>query len=174
MPTVKTVEAGRFKLPVLIDTREQLPFSFEGLMCDKADGGGPLTVETQRATLRSGDYSLYGFETLVAIERKSLSDLYGTLGQGRERFERELERLAAMRWAAVVIEADLAEIITQPPPHSQLDPKTVFRSILAWSVRYPNVHWLPCGDRRLAEVTTFRLLERFVKEYTSREEPKAS
>jgi hypothetical protein len=40
----------------------------------------------------------------------------------------------------------------------------VFRSILAWTVRFPTIHWIPAGPRRLAEVTTFRLLERFLKE----------
>lgn len=161
-------ESGRFLVPVVIDTREQLPFSFEGLTCDAVDGGGPLTIPTCRGTLASGDYSLLGFESFVAVERKSLADLYSTLGQGRERFERELERLAAMDFAAVVIEATWPEIVADPPPHTELPPKTVFRSILAWSVRYPRVHWFPAGPRRLAEVTTFRLLERWLKEELSK------
>ncbi len=160
-------KAGRFLVPVVIDTREQLPFSFDGLTCDRADGGGALTVPTQRGTLASGDYSLLGYESRVAVERKSLSDLYGTLGQGRERFERELERLAVMDFAAVVIEATWPEVCSEPPPHKQLSPKTVFRSIIAWSVRYQRIHWIPAGPRRLAEVTTFRILERFLKEHVS-------
>lgn len=163
--------AGRFVLPLKCDTREQSPYSFEGIGWDAADGGGPgkvLTIETVRGTLASGDYSLLGHETRVAVERKSLSDLYGTLGQGRDRFERELERLAVMEWAAVVVEATWPEVCTEPPPHTKLAPKTVMRSILAWSVRYPKVHWIPAGPRRLAEVTTFRLLERFLKEDLNR------
>jgi DNA excision repair protein ERCC-4 len=95
--------------------------------------------------------------------------LYGTLGQGRDRFERELARLAAMAWAACVIEATWPELCAEPPPHTQLPPKIVFRSILAWSVRYPRVHWFPAGPRRLAEVTTFRLLERWLKEELGKE-----
>lgn len=154
---------GAFLIPVIVDTREQAPYSFAGLTCDASDGGGPLTVPTVRGTLASGDYSLVGYAG-IAIERKSIADLYGTIGQGRERFERELVRLNELDFAAVVIEASFPEICSEPPPHTKLPPKTVFRSILAWSVRYPRVHWFPCGDRRLAEVTTFRLLERYVKE----------
>jgi hypothetical protein len=167
MPSPKLIKNGVFQIPVIIDTREQLPFSFAGLTCDVSDGGGPLTVPTIRDTLPSGDYSLQGYAG-IAIERKSLADCYHTIGQGRDRFERELLRLSDLKFAAVVIEATWPEVCAEPPPHTLLPPKVVFRSILAWSVRYPRVHWLPCGDRRLAEVTTFRLLERFVKEELSR------
>lgn len=164
MPRPKLVNPhGAFLIPVICDTREQSPYTFAGLTCDASDGGGPLTVPTIRETLASGDYSLQGHAG-IAIERKSLPDLYGTIGQGRDRFERELERLNKLDFAAVVIEATWPEVCAEPPPHTKLPPKTVFRSILAWSVRYPRVHWLPCGPRRLAEVTTFRLLERYVRE----------
>ena len=158
---------GSFIGTVKQDTREQVHYTFEDIGWDAQDGGGPdkvLTIETVRGTLRSGDYSLLGFETKVAVERKSLADLYGTIAQGRDRFERELARLAAMQFAAVVIEADWPTICAAPPPHTKLAPKTVFRSIIAWTVRFPTIHWIPAGPRRLAEVTTFRLLERFLKE----------
>lgn len=168
MARPKLVRDGRFLIPVVVDTREQKPFDFLDLQCDAADGGGPLTVDTVRGTLASGDYSLAGFEQRVACERKSLEDAYGTIGQGRDRFERELARLNEMEFAAVVVEATWEELCIEPPPHTKLPGKIVFRSILAWSVRYPRVHWIPAGPRRLAEVTTFRLLERFAKEVGSR------
>ena len=68
----------------------------------------------------------------------------------RDRFERELERLSAMDWAAVVVEATLETIVRDPPPYSELSPKTVYRSLLAWSVRYP-VRWVTAGPRELVE-----------------------
>lgn len=170
MPRPKLVDdTGRFLIPVVVDTREQLPFSFAGMHCDGIDGGCPLTVPTVRGTLASGDYSLKGFEARVAIERKSLADWYGTLGKGRARFERELERLTQYEFAAVLIEASLTDIATNPPARSELSPKTVYRSMIAWTVRYP-IRFIPCDCRRLAEVTTFRLLERFLKECPSTEE----
>lgn len=151
---------------VLIDTREQLPFAFAGLLADAAQGGGPLEVRTRRWTLQQGDYSIGGFEGRVAVERKSLEDLYGTLGSGRQRFVAELERLSAppMEFAAVVVEADFWEILTAPPVYSKLPPKTVHRSVIAWQQRYPSIHWWTLRNRRLAEITTFRILERFWKE----------
>lgn len=163
---------GRFVAAVKADTREQFPYAFKGIGWDAQDGGGPdkvLTIETVRGTLKSGDYSLVGFEKRVAVERKSLSDCYSTIGQGRDRFERELARLNEMEWAAVVVEATWPELVSEPPPHTKLPPKIVFRSIVAWTVRYQRVHWIPAGPRRLAEITTFRLLERFLREDLSKE-----
>ena len=50
------------ELPVIIiDSREQIPYEFEG---------------SQVGTLKSGDYSLDGFQDRVAVERKSKADLY--------------------------------------------------------------------------------------------------
>jgi ERCC4-type nuclease len=151
---------------VLIDTREQHPYRFEGLRSDAREGRRPLAVQTERATLRSGDYSLCAWCDYVAVERKSVSDLFGTLGQGRERFERELLRLAEMEFAAVVVEANWSEVLA-PQPHSQLNPKTVHRSVIAWQQRHPRVHWWFCGDRWLAEVTTFRILERWWRDHAT-------
>lgn len=145
---------------VVIDTREQRPFEFAGLTSDARHGRRPLVVPTTVGTLGQGDYSLVGLSDTVAVERKSHADLVGTLSQGRERFERELERLAGLLWAAVVVEADWAQVLAGHD-RSRLNPKTVHRSVIAWQQRYPSIHWWFCTDRRLAEVTTFRILERW-------------
>lgn len=154
-----------FPRAIVVDTREQLPFSFGGLRADVSYGAGnsaTLIIELVTGTLAAGDYSLWGFTDQVAIERKSIADLFGTLSQGRDRFVRELERMQdTLQFAAVVVEADWSEILNRPPLYSELPPKIVHRSVLAWQQRYPRVHWWMMPDRRLAEVTTFRILERF-------------
>lgn len=149
---------------VLIDTREQRPYTFAGLNADAKDGGGELAIPTRVETLPSGDYSLAGYADRVAVERKSLADLYGTLGKGRDRFVRELDRLNAMEWACVVVEAEWSTILADPPERSRLNPKTVWRSVLAWMQRYPRVHWLTVAGRDMGQVATFRVLERFLRE----------
>lgn len=148
---------------VIVDSREQSPFTFRGFRGDASQKRRPLVVRTVVAGLASGDYSIEGFENRVAVERKSLSDLFGTLGNGRERFERELQRLSAMEFAAVVIEAGWSSIIGSPPPQSKLTPKTVFRSVIAWQQEFPGIHWWTLDTRSLAEHATFRILERFWK-----------
>lgn len=56
----------------VVDTREQLPLDL-----------APL--QTVAGTLSTGDYSVRGLEHAIAIERKSLGDLLGCVGQHRER-----------------------------------------------------------------------------------------
>lgn len=73
-------------MKIIIDTREQTPFDFGKFEC-------PVVTDT----LATGDYSLTGLEDRVAAERNSLDDLLGCLiGEGRERFERELVRAAGL------------------------------------------------------------------------------
>ena len=145
---------------ILYDFREKAPYRFTGIQADACDNYLPMKIDAQKAVLKTGDYTVEGLESRVAIERKSLADLYGTLGQHRERFEREHQRLAAMDFAAVVVEADWYTILNAAPVFSSLSPKTVYRTILSWTMRF-GVTWFLMGTRDLAEETTFRLLERF-------------
>lgn len=150
---------------VVIDTREQRPYTFGGIVSDARDGRRPVLVSLVGGTLKAGDYSIEGLEQRIAVERKSLADLFSTLGQGRGRFQRELQRLNdSYDYAAVVCEEDWAAIVADPPERSMLRPKTVHRSVIAWQMRFSKVHWWMCPGRPFAERTTFRLLERYWKE----------
>lgn len=149
---------------VIRDTREQRGWDFTGIRSDADTGRRVLTVNVQAGTLGQGDYSILGMEQWVAIERKSAADLFGTLAQGRKRFTAELVRLQTLQFAAVVVEADWRTVLLDPPRHSRLNPKTVHRSVLAWTQRFKGVHWFMCPTRDMAEVTTFRILERFWKD----------
>ena len=150
---------------VLVDSREQAPYAFESI---PATGIHQYVVPTRVVGIPSGDYSIDGMQHLIAIERKSLEDLYGTLGAGRERFEREVERLNEMQFAAIVIEADVREL-WRPSEFrsqwvSQLNPRSVEGTVIAWSIRWPHVHWWTMGSRRAAELRTFATLKRFWEE----------
>lgn len=145
---------------VIVDSREQWPYSFQGYTTDAAKKNRPWIIPLEVAGLRTGDYSLKGFENQIAIERKSLADLYSTLGQNRDRFQREFERLAEMEFAALVIEADWGSIIGEKPERSKLHPKVMYRTLLSWQERY-GVHVMPMPTRGFAERTTLRMLETF-------------
>lgn len=140
--------------PIIIDKREQLPYSFKTV-------SDPPPV-TKNSTLKSGDYSIEGFEHLVAIERKTPEDLFGSMGRRRKPFEREFQRLAELKYACLMIEDDWWNILKNPPVYSKMNPKSVWRSCLAWSVKYGvHVFW---GHRRAhAERITYALLENFWK-----------
>ena len=113
-------------LTILIDTREQLPLEFPGF-------------ETLTATLQTGDYSVIcdgqDLRDVVAIERKSLSDMLGCIGASRERFERELVRLQAIRFHALVIECPMIRLV-ESNRFSTLTPRQVMGSLLAWVFKY--------------------------------------
>jgi len=145
---------------VLVDGREKLPYRFEGLQADAKQWYRPLVVPTEWAHLTTGDYSIKGLVDRVAIERKSLADLYTTLGRRRTQFEREHERLAELDFAAVVVESNWDEAIENPPEWSKLKPKCIHRTFCSWTEKH-DVHWHFMSNRRLAEITTFRLLEKF-------------
>ncbi len=123
---------------VLIDKREKLPLAF------------PHCV-TEGVILPEGDYSAKvggrSLHDVVAIERKSVADLLGSLGNGRERFERELARLADLRFKALVIEGDMAAV-TAGTRFSTLTPRQTISPVLAWTFKYgvapifaPNRAW---------------------------------
>ncbi len=85
------------KPTVLIDTREQTPFTFVNFR--------NWIGNAYRQKLDNGDYSIAGMEGLLALERKTLSDLISTLIQKRQRFFRCCENLAKLRWKAILVEA---------------------------------------------------------------------
>jgi ERCC4-type nuclease len=144
---------------VLVDSREQAPYLFRGLRANADRGGLPVLVPTARRGLAVGDYSMEGFEDQIIIERKSKEDLYNSVAR-RGNFVGRLARMARYPYAAVVVEADWGEVLTSPPKYSQLLPKSLFRTIMAWDVRYPVKWWFVPG-RDAGEATTFRLLERW-------------
>ena len=133
---------------IIQDSREQLPFRFEGF---------PVTVEV--GTLEAGDYSLAGFSRRIAIERKSLADLVGCLGTDRERFTRELARLRGYDAAAVVVESP-AFALRAGRFLGGLNPAAAWQSIVALSMRY-RVPFFWGKDRADAEGIAFDFLRHF-------------
>jgi DNA excision repair protein ERCC-4 len=65
----------------------------------------------QTHMLREGDYSTPLLVDVARIERKSVGDFVSTLSWGRERFDRELERLHPYRWKCIVVEGDIGSVL---------------------------------------------------------------
>lgn len=86
---------------IIIDTREQRPWNFEGIrdMCELG-------------TLKTGDYSLKGYENCIAVERKSLADFVGSIGKNRKRFMAELERASKIKHFCVIVEGSWFDLFT--------------------------------------------------------------
>lgn len=153
-------------MAILIDTREQQPYEFRQMPSD-------LPYAVFRTTLDAGDYlcDRRGAggrtpATCAAVERKSLTDLYGTASRGRQRFEAELARMQPYGFKCIVIEAEWSAIL-QPNRYlvhpTNMRPKSMLASLLAWGQRY-GVHIYTCPGRAVAERIVFRLLERWYKD----------
>lgn len=157
---------------ILIDTAEQQPFSFTGIRSDAAHDNAEYQVNCRSFCLgrhpnSRGDYSIYGHVGRVGVERKSKDDAYSTfLGWDghRERFEKELENLSAMSAAMVVVECEFYKFLVDAPEwgvKTATENRVILhRSIIAWSQDY-RVPFIFAGNRRTAEVTTFRFFERY-------------
>lgn len=141
---------------IIIDTREQKPFLFQNIK--------PEPPAIIRKGLKTGDYSIVGFEDKITCEKKEINDLFSSMGRNRIRFEKEMVRLATFDYAALIIESSLAGIFTNPPSRSKMSSKAVFRSLLSWSIKY-NVHVWPAWDRDSGEKITYLLLKNFYDNY---------
>lgn len=152
-----------FKCPwtMVIDTREQLPYDFDDVVIGAGKDRRLLALNKVVRKLDSGDYSIKGLENKVAIERKSKEDCYGTIGKGRQRFIRELERLNEMDFAAVVVESEWLDLIRNPPPRTEMTPASVNGSIVAFQQRFPGVHWWFLPGRYVASKQCWKILDRF-------------
>ena len=146
---------------VIIDNREQKP-----VLWDKENDPRYPGLKIKWGTLKTGDYSLVGMDTpaenrhSVCIERKSLADLFQSTGNNHDRLEREFERMSEFDHAEIVIEADLRAIFRNKPPITEMNPRAVYRILLAFSQRYGVKVW-PCPNRNFAERHIYLTLKRF-------------
>jgi hypothetical protein len=140
-------------MKIIVDSREQAPFAFS-----HAKYAGTVV---EAGTLDTGDYSLAGLVDRVAVERKSLPDLVVCLGRERERFERELQRAAALDSFCVVIEAAWGEL-AGGKYRSQMNPHSACQSVLAFACRY-RVPFLFAGSRAGAEYACWGFLRQYLE-----------
>lgn len=144
-------------MTIVVDTREQHPYSFEGI-CPVA-----------RAALPAGDYSIAGCELVFAIERKSLADLVSTIIGNRARFVRELERLRLYQFSAILVEGTVRDVLEFHSDHwrglseaqRRARPRTVINSLNSWQIEYSVRVLFVDRDRDLCRAQVYRLAERF-------------
>lgn len=135
-------------LTIIQDTREQRPLAFP-------------EAKVLVKMLKTGDYSLEGFEDRVTIERKSLSDLLGSLGSDRDRFMREVLRMQGYEYAGLVIEASM-QTISKGIWRSEIKPASVMGSLQALSAKY-GIHVFLADNRDLTARTIEGLLFHFLR-----------
>lgn len=142
-------------MKIIIDSREQKPFHFEGYQ-----------VEIETGTLPTGDYSVSGFIDRVSVERKNLGDLMGCLTHDRERFTRELERLRGYESVAVVVEEPFS-FIASGRYRSKMNPKNAVQSVVSIMQAY-RMPFFFAENRIHAERFVFDFLRHFCRHAEAR------
>lgn len=115
------------KLTIIEDTREQTPLDFSGFR----------GVESVRSGLKTGDYSIRGYEDKICFERKSIPDLVGTLIGGHERFLREMDRMKDYEEKYILVEHSASKAYLYCERHGwEYKFDTIIQSLLAYAYHY--------------------------------------
>jgi hypothetical protein len=132
---------------VIRDTREKEGFGWE-FKQHKPERRPPRCDGMIEQTLKTGDYSLVGYEDLLVIERKdNYSELWVNYGK-RDLFEEEMERMRNIKYKYVLIETQLTtDIFNLSPP--QFTRGVPGKALVNWlsdlSVKY-GVPIIPVGS----------------------------
>lgn len=135
---------------VIVDNREQEPFSFKRFP--------DVTVE--RGTLQTADYSLPGMGHLVGLERKSLPDLIHSISSDRERFGREIQRGRALECFCIICEASW-EDVALGAYRSRMEPKAAIQTL--YSLISRGIPIVMAGSREMAEDAAYGILRHFAR-----------
>tara|TARA_Y100000310_G_C20651450_1_gene799662 strand:+ start:789 stop:1244 length:456 start_codon:yes stop_codon:yes gene_type:complete len=130
-------------MKLLIDTREQKPLKFKHRYISSC-------VST---ALPYGDYACQftdGHVPCFYFERKSINDLFGTLGKGYSRFKREIGRAQKDNVTLIIaIEGTLTDIL-KGCRYSKRDPNSLTKQLFTLMLR----HWVPwVGFRNRTEMS---------------------
>ena len=89
---------------IIIDTREQQPYLFEGKGC-----------KLTHRKLDTGDYSFEGCGNAICVDRKkSLTEIANNLGRDYKRFRKELIRMQEFDRRIFLFEFDEADLLNYP------------------------------------------------------------
>ena len=154
-PTLLRPQGTRITLPkptLIIDSMEQKPYSFKSFR--------KWFASIERRKLLAGDYSIGGLEDRVAVERKSLQDLFSCCSPygSRDAFVWACERLSQLDFAAMVIEGSISKIL-RSTEYSSMHPNAVFGTVQALAVRWGIQPWF-APTRVVAEEITACLLHK--------------
>lgn len=149
-------------MEIIADTRETNVYQFTPCFAPLHLKKHYADVTVTRAKLDTGDYSLPGFESTIAVERKaSLSELVGNLSTSRERFERELQRATNLEYFYVIIEAPF-NLLMAGRYKSMMNPHAAVQSVVAFMERY-RIPFIFADNRMSAEYLTWSILHQFLR-----------
>ena len=140
---------------IVADTREQKMLDFSGIEgVDKVEEMG----------LAFGDYTAIVHERPCPIifERKGISDLFGTMTSGYQRFKREMARAKESNMKLILIIEGSYTDVYQGIAHSQFSGEAMMKKLATLYVKY-DLEYIFCESRRVMArriVDTFSAVER--------------
>lgn len=110
-----------------------------------------------------GDYTVRGLEDTLVIERKTIGDLWNTLGRqdNYQRFLREWERAASHKIKYLVIEGNLSQI-DNGYRYSKVPSNNIHAKLISLQVKH-NVHVIFAGDSKRAQKYSRRLMSKIYR-----------
>lgn len=110
--------------------------------------GGTLTKG-----VRTGDYTVQGYEKIMCVERKgSAAEFFGNFFDDWPRFERELQRMRKFPVAAIILEFEFEQVINwKDIPHlpesmkAKIDKYAFLSRITEMQIDYPNIQVIFAG-----------------------------
>lgn len=126
---------------------KKVPKQFTVLVDDREKKAWNLPYKIEKKRLKTGDYTIKGFEKVIAIEKKSgLIELLNDLANGyRPTFERFLKRLSKYPVKVIVVEDTLSTLsISRALVHirrksggkARLTAKTIYYWVAEISTKY--------------------------------------
>jgi len=145
------------KFTVIRDTKEHKQKGWEFDISDDDwdfNNNDPLneySYKTIGQSLKTGDYTIVGFEKILCIERKgSAAEWYSNVLQNR--FIKELERMQSYKYRFIVCEFDVSDILNfyfSPLAKKigiKMNGKFVLKKTIELMIKY-NVNILFCGNK---------------------------
>lgn len=137
---------------VIVDTREQKNQHI-------LDWFESNEIAYEISKLDSGDYSFrlpnymeLDIDRMILVEKKnSLDELAGNFTKGRERFQREFERVGPDQKIHLLVEKATFKKLLNGSYRSQFSPQSYMASIFSWSDRYGIPVWF-CNTSESGEI----------------------
>lgn len=148
---------------IVVDTREQKPWQFS-------------TQAKINHKLDTGDYSIEGYQNLLAIERKrNVAEFANNITE--KRFIDVIDRLSKIKHSYILFEFDMEDVMRYPIGSDipkrlwdkiRISPSYILKHIIDLQVDH-NIKILFCGDSENAEKVALSIMRKVYKKEQSHE-----
>lgn len=110
-----------------------------------------------------GDYTIEGLEEVLMIERKTIGDLWGTLGNqtNYKRFLREIERAKDHKYKFLIIEGSVVDV-NRGYAYSKVPVENIHAKLISLQIKH-NIHVIFAGRKDIARAYVRRLMHKIFR-----------